>query len=729
MLFPGTQMHLITFLLTCAEMVILLYLLIYRLARPDDKTARLNLMLIFLLLLYNVTGGLLPDEHLPGSVFLQTSLAYATGFITPCYFPYYVYHAFKLEKMRFHAYRGVFLCLIIPYLLFVIVYGITGKLELAKNLLILPVLYAAWVIYSLHGAIRYKYKNDLTSKLSREEITVLFLSLSPWLVLPVIDYFNLGQAVEASVTNLGFLALFAFQMKRQIQGIRNEHEQVLASEQKLKTWNTTLQAEVNRQTGELKKINEQQMRTFIHLAHETKTPFTLISAYLEEYIASKGNSPELEAVQRYLNRLFTDISNMFDVEKLKRGFAVYNHNQVADFSVILSDTIQFFRIYAAKKGITIRVQSDDPAFIRADPLSVHRIINNLLENAVKFSGDGSVVHVLLQSGDGTIRFTVQDSGAGIEASEHSKIFEPYYQISASGKTASGMGLGLPIVKMVVQSLGGDISLYSQTRNNTGTTFTVALPQYYLMEDDTVSRLSVPATTLPGEEEPLLPAPAFNPSIPTILLAEDNNSLLTYLTHKLAARYNILPARSGKEALIILKGLRRQPDLIISDVMMDGMDGFTFAGILADSPLYQHIPFIFLSAKSALHERMRGLQLGAVDFISKPCHLAELLFKIDALLKKVELQRKDALTRAIQSLQQSAEADSTGVTRALEQQCQRYKLTVREKEIARLIQDGYSYKEIGATLFIAEKTVAKHVEHIFEKVGVSNKIELIRKLMQ
>ena len=112
-------------LFVCIEAVILCYLLIYRMARPDDKTAYLNIILIFLLVVYNVTGGLLPDENLPGSYFIQMAIAYATGFITPCYFPYYVYKAFGLEKMKFHAYKGVYLFLVAPYILFVIVFGLS----------------------------------------------------------------------------------------------------------------------------------------------------------------------------------------------------------------------------------------------------------------------------------------------------------------------------------------------------------------------------------------------------------------------------------------------------------------------------------------------------------------------------------------------------------------------------------------------------------------------------
>src|SRR5699024_6638072 len=120
------------------ELVILLYLGIHKLARPDDKAANLNILLISLLLIYNITGGLLPDPKLPGSFFTQETVAYATGFITPCYFPYYVYHAFGLKQLKFHAYRGVFLFLVLPYLLFVIIFATIDDIRLAQNLLIVP---------------------------------------------------------------------------------------------------------------------------------------------------------------------------------------------------------------------------------------------------------------------------------------------------------------------------------------------------------------------------------------------------------------------------------------------------------------------------------------------------------------------------------------------------------------------------------------------------------------
>ena len=367
MLIPGTQMHIVTFIFVSIEIVIFFYQLIYRLARPDDKTAYLNIILIFLLIIYNITGGLLPDENMPGSFFIQEALAYATGFITPCYFPYYVYTAFSLEKMKFHAFKGIYLFLVIPYLLFVIVFALTNKLEDAKDLLILPVVYALWVIISMVKAIRYKYKNDFSSQQSKEEMAVLLLSLTPWVMLPIIDFFNMGQDTEAYITNFGFLSLFALQMKRHIREMRTEHERLINSEKQLLNWNSNLKNEVDKRTKELEIINEQRTNTFVNLAHETKTPLTLINNYLEEYITNNSPSEELDIVKRNLDKLSSDIVNLFDLEKFNKGFAFYNHNLVCNFSEILKESVLLFRQFAKGSSIEIKTTIPDNIFIKGNP--------------------------------------------------------------------------------------------------------------------------------------------------------------------------------------------------------------------------------------------------------------------------------------------------------------------------------------------------------------------------
>lgn len=727
MLIAGTQMHVVTFLFVCIEIVILFYLVIYKLARPDDKTALLNIILIFLLITYNVTGGLLPDSNLPGTYFVQEVIAYSTGFIVPCYFPYYVYRAFGLEKMKFHAYKGVYLCLVFPYLLFVTAFAASNDLAAAKNLLILPVVYAGWVIFSLYKAIRHKYKNDFSSKESKEEMVVLFFSLTPWIGLPVIAYFDLSQAAEASVTNSGFLLLLALQVKSHIKQLRIEHRRLIDSEQKLLNWNASLQKEVYKRTKELEKINEQKTNTFVNLAHETKTPLTLIKNYLEEYINTKGGSEELAIVKRSIDKLSNDIMNLFDLERFNKGLAVYNHDLISNFSEIIKDSLVLFKQYSNKKGIELKENVEENVFVKADPVAINRIVNNLIENAIKFSSDGMIKVCLKSEGD-KIVFSVKDYGAGIPPEQHKKIFEPYYQITRHKKNIEGMGLGLPIVKRVVETLNGEIRIHSNPTEYKGTLAAVVMDKHTLSEYDIIAANPIHNNNTIAAAENLNSAEiAFDENKETILIVEDNISMINYLLRKLRCKYNVYGALNGNEAMKKIKNLKVKPDLIISDIMMDKLDGFSLAKILSDTSAYNHIPIMFLSAKSAQIDRLQGLKLGAIDFIQKPFSIRELTQKIESVLSNRNRQWKALLRTKLHTGDAYNDFGFADATDKFDQNCQLYGLTQREKEIAKLLREGCKYKEIGDKLFIAEKTVTKHVQNVFEKLQVSNRIELINKL--
>lgn len=721
MLVAGTQMHAITFLFVCIEIVILFYLSIRRLARPDDKKANLNITLISLLILYNVTGGLLPDAKLPGSYVVQTALAYATGFITPSYFPYYVFKAFELERMRFHAFKGVFLCLILPLVAFTSVFASTGNLQLAQNLLFLPMAYAAWVIFSLRKAVGLKYNNDFSTSRARQERAVLLLSLTPWVGLPLIDILHLGQAIEASITNVGFLSLFALQVKEQVIEARQEHEQLLLSEQKLKWWNTTLQAEVEKRTRELARINEEQMNTFINLAHETKTPLTMVNSYMMDYMEKHGNDEELAIVKNNLDKLSDDIVNLFDVEKFKKGFAVYEHDQVAPISKLLDEVIPLFRVYASKKGMRLSARISPELYVKADPHAITRIVNNLIENAIKYTPAGGFVHVSVKLQQDWVLLTVKDSGPGVDKPLQAKIFQPYVQIASKKRNVQGMGLGLPIVKMVVGSIGGTISIESNPSLRPGTEVAVRLPHYILLDADSVATGGTSSHSyLPEEEIEDIVKEAHRKSI---LLVEDNRPMLAYLAKKLGEQYNVYTATDGSAALQKLNELKIFPELIICDIMMDRLDGYGFASALAANAAYDHIPIIFITAKSSPADRLQGLKLGAIDIIQKPFLYKELLHKVQAVLAITERQRK-ALLNGLYSIGHNNGIETKD---GFKENCNAFHLTARERDIAELVCKGYRYKAIGETLFISEKTVAKHIENIFAKVGASNKIELINKL--
>lgn len=725
-------MHIVTFIFVSIEIVIFFYLLIYKLARPDDKIAFLNIILIFLLITYNITGGLLPDPNMPGSFFTQEVIAYATGFITPCYFPYYVYKAFGLEKMKFHAYRGVFLFLVIPYIIFIVVFAIANSLQTAQNVLILPVLYALWVIFTLVKAIKYKYGSLLTSKESKEEVAVLFLSLTPWVGLPIIDYFELGQVVEASVTNTGFLLLLALQVSRHIKQTRTEHQRLIESERQLLNWNTSLQNEVDKRTKELEKANEQKTNNFINLVHETKTPLTLVNNYLEEYINKYGSVEELEIIKGGVDKLTRDVISLFDIERFTKGIDVYNHNQVTNFTEIIKSSLVLFEYYCKKQIISCHKNIEENVFIKADPNAIDRIVNNVIENAIKFSNNEGKIEISLGTVGDKIHFSVKDAGIGIPPDLQKKIFEPYYQINHKKTGLQGMGLGLPIVKKVVDSLGGQVHIKSNPAEAPGTEVTIILNKYVPAENEFPAANPLESKfRIPNTERFEIADTPFLSNRPSILLIEDNKAMLHFLSKKLSGKYNIFCSLNGAEALKKLHELPVVPDLILSDIMMDKMDGFAFAKVISEQDEYNHIPIIFLTAKSTPTDKLKGLRLGAIDFIPKPFSFEELNQKIDTVLKNIGKQKKAILNLSIANLKNlgnvKAVPEDVKLSFNLEQKCKSYNLTNREIEIVKLVLKGTKYKEIAKTLFIADKTVATHIQNIFEKIGVSNKVEMINKL--
>lgn len=632
--------------------------------------------------------------------------------------------------MKFHAYKGIYLFIILPYFIFVIVFALSKNLKVAEKITIIPTLYAIWIIISLLNAVREKYNNYYNNN-SKEELTALLLGIIPWIGLPIIAYFRMGQAIEVLITNLGFLLLFAFYVKRNIAQLRAEHEKIKESEHLLRNWNTDLQEQVKRRTKELEVMNEQRMNNFINLVHETKTPLTLVKNYLDEYIDKHGSKEELDIIKGGIDKLSDDIVNLFDIERFIKGIDVYHHDQVTDFSTILKNGLPLFEHYCIKQNIRMFKYIKDNAYIKADPNAINRIINNIIENSIKYTHPEGEIKVSLSSANAKVVFTVEDTGIGIGKKKQNKIFEPYYQINHKTKSFEGMGLGLPIVKRVVNDLGGTIEIDSDPSKSPGTKVSIRLDRYRLKEEETLrspcqssSKITYDLINYDDQED------SYESRRQSILLIEDNKAMNHFLSRKLSAQYNVFCTLNGSDGLKKLHALSIIPDLILLDIMMDKMDGFQFAKIISEQDRYSHIPIIFLTAKTTPADRLKGLRLGAIDFISKPFSYEALVQKIEAVLANITKQHKAILQTVISqfhTLNDLPSISSPTPFSTFDQNCKLFRLTSREIEIAKLIDKGVKYKEIAKMLFIAEKTVTKHIQNIFEKTEVSSKVELINKL--
>lgn len=220
----GTEMHLITFLFLVVEIPLFCFQFFYFLQRPQAKGRKWYLLLLGLLILYNSCGGLLPDNNIPLSIRLQNILAYGTGFAMGAYFPFYFYKAFDLKELRFHALYGIYLFLILPFLVFfAIVYAINNDLSFAIRYgIIVPFFYSIILLMAIVRAIRKKYKSH-PDDYHFWEMTAVYCAVLPWASLTVIAYFNVGQFWEALFTNGGFVVITVLFIKRYLEQSRREY--------------------------------------------------------------------------------------------------------------------------------------------------------------------------------------------------------------------------------------------------------------------------------------------------------------------------------------------------------------------------------------------------------------------------------------------------------------------------------------------------------------------------
>jgi signal transduction histidine kinase/DNA-binding NarL/FixJ family response regulator len=742
MLVFGTQIHIITFLISLFELVFFFYQIIYFLSRPSDKSRLYYLILLFLLIQYNIVGAMFPDNQIDIPIAMQNIVAYVVALLMSLYFIFYIYKVLDLAKMRFYAFQGSLIFIVLPFIfLFLLPYVHTGDLEMSRKLVVvIPFIYVIVMLFSLAKSFREKYQS-CRDESCREEMIGVLLGFSFWLTLPVIaffendindllipllDFHNGSQVVEVICTNLGLFVMTVLFIRKSIKQSRAEYYMLLDSQKMLQELNYNLTLKVIERTRELEIANERRTNTFINLAHESKTPITLIRNYLEEYISKHGATEELKIIRRSVEKLTRDVNNFFDLEKIKRGDDIYFNDQICNFSEILNNNIELYRAYANKKGIFLTSYVEDNLIVKSDPEGIYRIINNIVENAIKFTSLNGVIQISLKKNGERLVFAVRDNGIGILSELHEKIFEPYYKINSSHKNIQGIGIGLSIVKKIVESIGGGIRIESDPVMTAGTNMIIEIPicKGYLKEP-----LRLESKDVYFNVDALkIPQAKFNAERRSVLVVEDNIALLNYLSMKLSEKFNVIAATSGNEAF---NRIQTVPyiDIIISDVMMNDGDGFDLYRLVQSKNHLNHIPFIFLTARDSFKSKMEGLYLGAVDYVQKPFLADELVAKIDSILLNLEKQRIALINSAYKNLQKESDTDviKSDSQNKFEINCQRYNLTTREIEIINLIAKGATYKSIGELLYISDKTVAKHVRNIFEKVDVKKQVELLSKL--
>lgn len=228
----NSQMHLITVIISLLEFGMFCYQLVYCLSDPSRKERLWYLILLALLIVYNVSGGLLPDPRFRMSVILQNVLAYGSGFLMGAYFPFYFYKAFDLERLRWHLHYTLPVLLGLPYLIFFcVVYPLSGNLDFATSYgMIGPGLYTVVILYAILNAIRFEFKRRRSAgqRLTGMEMFWVYAAVSPWALMTVFVYLHIDQWIEVLVTNLGFLIITVLFIVRTVRFERVRDEQLEA---------------------------------------------------------------------------------------------------------------------------------------------------------------------------------------------------------------------------------------------------------------------------------------------------------------------------------------------------------------------------------------------------------------------------------------------------------------------------------------------------------------------
>lgn len=413
------------------------------------------------------------------------------------------------------------------------------------------------------------------------------------------------------------------------------------------------------ETEKEKELYSAKVEFFTDIAHEIKTPLTLINGPLESMQEMKIEEPEirknLHIMEKNTNRLMNLINQLLDFRKVDSNKLTLNfsRNNISD---IVNDTyIQFEPLIIKKKKKVILNLPEDPVIADIDKEEFIKILTNLFTNAVKYSQE--LIEIFLIKNDNNFILNIRNDGELIPAEFHEKIFEPFYQLKKDKNTASSSGVGLSLVRSLIELHKGTILVETDEGINS---FILELPLYQEQVSSQESN--------PGQNEFIIEEgddKLVRNSFETVLLVEDNLEMLSFIADRLKTNFSVEKASSGKEALAILQN--KTIDIIVSDVMMPEMNGFELSREIKKNIDYSHIPIVLLTAKNDLASKIQGLEAGAEAYVEKPFSSGFLITQLKTLLNNRKREREAFMQKPFIPVQQMSmnKADEKFMNKAIE----------------------------------------------------------------
>ncbi len=425
-----------------------------------------------------------------------------------------------------------------------------------------------------------------------------------------------------------------------------------------------------RRAEALAEVDRAKTAFFSNVSHEFRTPLTLMLGPLED-VLGRGDAamaPQdrdaLQVVHRNGLRLLRLVNGLLDFARIEAGRAQAQF-EPTDLATLTADLASSFRSATERAGLVLRIDcpaQGAPVFVDRDMWE--KIVLNLLSNAFKFTFDGTIDIALRQGPDEAV-LTIADTGTGIPDAELPRLFERFHRVEgAKGRSFEGSGIGLALVQELVHLHQGRIAVTSAM--GVGTTFTIAVPlgnAHLPAERIRTDLRDVPTAVgaqsfveealrwLPDELAPDVGAgvvdrgpspPVHSPALGgglagRVLLADDNADLRAYIARLLSERgYDVDAVGDGDAALQAARASR--PDLLLTDVMMPGLDGAGLLRAVRDDPALRDLPVIMLSARAGEEAELEGIGSGADDYLTKPFSARELLARVGANISMARMRR-------------------------------------------------------------------------------------------
>lgn len=435
-----------------------------------------------------------------------------------------------------------------------------------------------------------------------------------------------------------------------------------------------------------------KLNFFTNVSHEIRTPITLILGQTEQLLNTGNVQPalqhKLQGIHKNASSLGNLVNELLDFRKQEQGYAQLERSNV-DLIELLKEVYERFSALAQPRNIAFSFDTDEDSLVLLiDRRQIEKVINNLLSNAVKACSSGDQINLKVVTSTTTVQILVEDTGKGIPSDKLQHIFDPFYQVEQTA--APGTGIGLAISKNIVELHGGQI-IASSTLSKC-TVFTIMLERNTSLsvEEQIILTEEKLQTTELEQADLIEPITSVEEEAKKkLLLVEDNEELRDFLEEILAQLFHVYTAGDGEQGLEIAR--KKQPDLVISDVMMPVMSGTELCTKLKSNFDTCHIPVVLLTAKSAVEHQLEGLRTGADDYVTKPFHSKLLIQRCNNLINARQVLKAKYFNQP--GLAQQQEVATTEIDRKFIDQ-------------ATAIVEAHLHSEIDVNLFASEMGLSR-----------------------